>query len=191
MTIDPYDDDWIPDDNETLGPPADLERADWMLRQLARTETELLNIFDVFDAEINRLTARRDDLTAGPRRRAVALDTALRDYGLAVRAADGRKRIDLPHGTITTRTGPATVDVDADDLINWWIGVDDADLLAAVVVVPEPPAPRPSKPGIKRLVKDGVLHVHDSGVVVVAETGEAVPGIVWVQGNVAAKVEPT
>lgn len=193
MTIDVYDTDldWVAEIDMALesGPldiPPDVEQANRMLRQLGRARSELAEIDEAFQTEIDKLEARRDDLTAGPAIRATALEDTLVSYGLAVRDKTGAKKVNMPHGTISTKAGTTSVDVtDADLFINWW---EDTEQVKGFVVQPDLPPRQIAKNPIKAAIKAGLLQVDDNGNIIVPSTGEMLPGIQLVTGATTAKV---
>lgn len=193
--IDPYSDDldWIAefDEGEAITPPDGGDAANSMLRWLARTEAEIAEIDETFDREILKLQARREDLTAGAHARVEKLRAALTDFGLRMREL-GATKTALPHGTVSTRKGSASIDVtDADALLMWDQLAFAHEEATRPVVAVQPPTPdrRPSKQDIKLGISAGHIVVDDEGRLTVAATGERIPGVQQVTGDPSTKIE--
>ncbi len=192
-TIDPYDDDldWIGefDGNDPIVPPDGGDAANNMLRWLARTQTEIAEIDDVFDREIIKLQNRREDLTAGLHDRAAKLRAALTDFGLAMRDL-GSTKTDLPHGTVSSKAGSLSITVDDEAQLQ---AFDERRCRTLTIGVWSDPQPswRPAKKEITAAIKAGSIAVTDDGTLVLAESGEIIPGVRRVRGDTTVTVTPT
>ena len=196
LDIDVYDDEWTPDDDEPMA-AADADTADKYLRWLNRAEAEVAKIEDAFNAEIAKLEARREDLTAGPRRRATELVELLEGYARALREEDPKfKKLDLPHGTISTRAGSKKIEiVDEDEVFEWWNNLPDEDhpdfdQRRRLPIVHTVTTTSISKSEIKTLIAAGSLVVvGDEGMMVDLLTSEIMPGIVQTTGPIGVTVK--
>jgi hypothetical protein len=187
--IDLYD-EWIPDDDTPL-PTPEAATADTYLRWLGAAQRELDNINQAFNAEVQKLRERQADLTAGSSRRVAELTGLLEDYGRAVRVVDPKTTsIAMVHGTIATRAGSKKVVVeDEAKLIEWWHGLDD-EASARLPMVHTEVKVSVSKQEIKTAIKAGSVAVRDDGAVCDTLTGEVLPGISEVTGDVTVTVKP-
>ena len=184
IPIDLYEDGDPLRDGQSLDdiePPEDQDVADRYLRLAARYKHEARRISDQFDAEIERLVARRDDLMRAPVRAAERFADLVEGWAVANRT-EHRKSFALPSGTVRTFAGRERIEVDDDAaVVDWW----EQDKSIPVCVQPDP---KVHKPSIKASIDSKVLVVSDDGGVTVAATGEVVPGVRVVVGDSTASI---
>lgn len=174
----------VENDPDSVAPDAlqivDLDRAARAVRRRADADKALAEQEAVYKAERERL----DLWIEGERRRhghrVRFIDACLEVFHRARLAEDptGAKTIRLPHGELVARKAPDTVRVD-DDVFVPWAEKNAPDLL-------NPPKPRtPAKTAIRAAIGD----IMADGTVVNADTGEFLPGVVFVDGEVRFTVK--
>lgn len=155
-----------------------LDRAIWAVRKVDQHRRRFTEAVQAAAAE----RARIDQWLEGERQRfatsTIHLEALLRRYHADQLTEDPkRKTIRTPAGDLVARKGPDRVEVDETVFVPW-AETNAPDLL-------NPPKPRtPAKAAIKQRVGD----IMSDGQVVNADTGEFLPGVVWVDGETAYSV---
>ncbi len=195
--IDPYDDDIDhlgADMEENILAPDGDEDATRYLRWLRKASDEVEEIDERFDHEIDKLGSRQRDMRAGPLARVERLEHLLSQYALAVRAETGLTKIDLPHGTLSTRAGSTRIEIDDEAAtLTWWdkVGADLRSRLDRLPIVHEVTTRKVSKSEIATLLAATKLAARTDGTIIDAATGEIIPGIRQVTGDMKATIDPT
>lgn len=156
----------------------DESSAEWALRVVAKHRRRLAAHEDVAKATIEHTNEWLD----GQRKR--YLDSTehllglLESYHRQVLDENPKARtLQLPSGTLKARKAPDVVDVTDVDAFVAWAEAGHDELLRIKT--------DPDKPKIRSLLG----HDETDGVLVDPATGERVPGLAWVVGEVAFKVE--
>lgn len=159
----------------------DVASADWAVRVIARHERHFaayeaaaLRVIDIAQARIDH---EREGIEDEKQRLATStayLRSLLEGWHRSILDADPKaKTVRLPAGHLVARKAPDVVDIIDVDGFKAWAEVNAPDLLRTTVA--------PDKPAIKKLA-----HVDGR---VVDDAGEVVPGVEWVEGAVAFKVD--
>jgi len=134
------------------------DQAAWALRKMSRIKAEIEENNKVAQAEIERITAWRDEENEKLQRSISFFESLLCDYFLRLRESDPKlKTIKLPHGTLKMRAQQPQYEYDEDVLLPW-----AKENLPEAVVTKESVAKNPVKKHIQ-------------------ETGEAVPGVTIIE----------
>jgi hypothetical protein len=168
-----------------------LEKANWAISKIAKRRAELAEQIafanaererlDHWVAEMERVCKQRTEFLEGELRR--YHEDRLADEGIdladidedAWRKAKG-KTLKLPAGELRARRSPARVEVDDETFVPW-AEHNATDLIRS--------NPVPCKPAIKQVAKPT-----EDGHAVDAATGEILPGVTWVEGDIRFSVEP-
>jgi hypothetical protein len=155
-----------------------LDKAIWAVRKIDQHRHRFAEATKAAGAERSRI----DQWLEGERQRLATstghLETLLARYHADQLAEDPkRKTIRTPAGDLVARKSPDRVEVDETVFVPW-AERNAEDLL-------NPPKPRtPAKAEIKKRVGD----IMSDGQVVNADTGEFLPGVLWVDGETTYKV---
>ena len=134
------------------------DQAAWALRKMSRIKAEIEENNKVAQAEIERITAWRDEENEKLERSISFFEGLLYEYFMALRQEDPKlKTIKLPHGTLKMRAQQPQYEYDEAQLLPW-----AKENLPDAVVVKESVAKTPVKKHIQ-------------------ETGEVVPGVTIIE----------
>lgn len=147
----------LPDDDNDI-----LERVAWHARMARRAQAELDEISDLYDAELARLTERRENRVRIIMERLAWHKAPIESYARMRLERDGKRTIELPHATskISVPTKPQVFITDTDTLTDW-ARTRHPEILRS-----------PNVTDVRRVVT-----VTDDGKVVDPDTGEFVPGV--------------
>lgn len=154
-----------------------LEHANWAVRKIAQHRAVLAESEALYDTERARLDAWRADQQARCADACEFLGGLLRRFHEDRLVDDPKaKTIRLPAGDLVARKAPDRIDVDLDAFVPWAQATGRDDLLRVKV--------EPDKPAIRQAVGD----VMEDGRVVHGDTGEFMPGVTWIDGDVRFSV---
>jgi hypothetical protein len=164
-----------PDYDAEPEPPADADRADQMLRQLARLQRERDDALELAAAERARIDLWLSATTERITKRQAWYRQSLEQYHRAVLAHDPqRTTIRLPFGSLVARAQQPE-----------WAYEDEAAFIAwatesypTLLRQPDPPAPAPDKVAVKKALEVPGRHAPGAQVQPVTLDGELVPGVV-------------
>lgn len=154
----------------------DDRQAAWAMRKLAQVRGRLDDVAAVAQAEIDRVRAWAEDQSEPLRRDAAYFEGLLGEYARTVRddPGDGRKSVSTAHGSVSTRTIPARLEVtDVDALVAW------AETARPGLVQVKKTVRASDVKGVLASYSDGDGQVFDPA------TGEVVPGIVGQPASVS------
>ena len=154
--IDSIENFGIPEDNEQRErfKIESKDQAAWALRKMSKIKAEIEENNKVAQAEIERITAWRDEENEKLERSISFFESLLHEFFLSQRESDPKlKTMKLPHGTLKMRAQQPQYEYDEEILLSW-----AKENLPEAVVIKESVA--------KTLVKK---HIQ--------ETGEMVPGV--------------
>ena len=147
-------------------------KADWALRKLASIRGKIAENTAIAGNEIERISAWLESQTEKLKGDAQYFEALLTGYGMAERANENRKTIDLPHGKVKSRLIKAKVEVtDTEAFIAW-----ARESQPALIRVKE-------SPNISALTEFIV------GQEVVTEDGEIVPAVQVIQESINFTIE--
>lgn len=152
---------------------AQLARCDWHLRRLARIRHDIAVVDAVYKAEIDRLQIRHETRRARLLGAAAWHEAPLMSYMAMRRETDGIKSLELPHGTLKSRTpSKHSITIVDEDVFIGWANDHMAELVRTV-----------EKPDARAIGKAGFVATFPTeddvdGAVVVPDTGERVPGAI-------------
>lgn len=130
------------------------DQAAWALRKMSRIQAEIEENNKVAQAEIERVTAWRDEENEKLERSISFFESLLHEFFHSQRESDPKlKTMKLPHGTLKMRKQQPQYEYDEDQLLPW-----AKESLPEAVVVKETVSKNPVKKHIR-------------------ETGEMVPGV--------------
>jgi phage host-nuclease inhibitor protein Gam len=154
--------------------------AEWALRKLRQARARQDEARALAEAETSRVAEWLRAEEARHQHDIEFFESVLTGWHRALLAEDpDRKTISLPNGTLRARKAPDALDVvDPDGLVAWAQANAHEALLRVTV--------EPDKAAIKRLRRAETL---DGAVVPVDDTGERLPGVVVVIGQVRFSVE--
>jgi hypothetical protein len=154
----------------------DERAAEWALRKLARLRAEMQEAEDQADEYRSQVDAWLADRTHGARRSAAYFENVLRNWAIGNRTEEC-KSFKLPSGTVKTRAGSLTVEIDDEEkFCTWALEHGRHDLLNV----------KPARAAIRHQLApaEGA-----EPILVDPQTGEIIPGVVLVRGDVSATVE--
>jgi hypothetical protein len=174
-------------DADEAAPEIDPTDPEWMmratshLRHLRRAERQLLDARRAFDAEIDRLERKREEIDAVFERRLEWHRRPLRDLHRALLEVDPtRKTVVLPYGALQSRTPqkPTMHVVERDEFVRW--ARDHAPDLLAVSFSPDRKA---IEKAIGATLAPAAEPARGESVPIVTADGELVPGVVQSLGE--------
>lgn len=98
------------------------DEALWAMRRLAQAQRRIDQVKAMAQIELDRINGWVESNTSSHGREVAFFETALQEFLVRVRedSADGRKSLDFPDGTVTSRVTPSKVAVlDADAFVAW------------------------------------------------------------------------
>jgi hypothetical protein len=186
VTVDDTADGDEPAPTIELADPDGAARANWHLRHLDRIERLRLEARRAFDAELDRIERRREEVDAVYERRAEWHRRPVRDWHRAILAADPtRKTITLAYGELRSRTPqkPAVHVADRDAFIGW--ARDHAPALLAITYSPDRKA---IEAAIGSSLAAAGSPMQGESVPIVTGDGEIVPGVVHSLGDTSFSI---
>ncbi|MDQ3107839.1 MAG: host-nuclease inhibitor Gam family protein [Actinomycetota bacterium] len=173
------------DDVDTLDEshPETLEQADWHIRKLARLRRHMAENEAIAHAEIQRIRMWLEEENAKLQRQAAFYEQNLAQFHRALLETDPkRKTVSLPAGALRARKHPDRVEIlDADMFITWADAAGRSEFVRTKV--------EPVKSEIKRLLSTTDIELEHGLVLSDPTTGEAVPGVVWIEGETSFTVD--
>ena len=158
--IDSIENFGIPEDNEQRErfKIESKDQAAWALRKMSRIKAEIEENNKVAQAEIERITAWRDEENEKLERSISFFESLLHEFFLSQRESDPKlKTMKLPHGTLKMRKQQPQYEYDEAQLLPW-----AKENLPEAVIVKESVA----KNSVKKYIQ---------------ETGEVVPGVTIIE----------
>ena len=152
-----------------------LNAAQWALRKLGSAQKKIDEALALASDEHARIAAWAEHATQQARDDVTFYENALKAYMLRVREESGEKSLDLPNGTITSRSIPAKAEVsDVDVFLKWATDNGHAEFTRTKVT--------PDLSALKGAV------TFDGDLVILSETGEVVDGLLAIEEDVSVKV---
>lgn len=174
-----YLDDDLTDDDGIDGPVEQIDgadtvafaRADWHLRSIARYRQQLADVHDIYGTELGRISARYETECARIQRSIDwHTDPVIQLHARVLEAAPTRKTIVLPSGTLKARKQAARLSIIDTDALTAWAAVHAPEIVTL--------APKVVMSALKRIAT-----AFGAGVIV-ADTGERIPGVELVTEHV-------
>lgn len=162
-----------------------LDRANWHLRKLGELHARRHETSTLFDAELDRITARRDEELAKHDRAIEWHARPLRELHAAILAEDPtRKSLVLPHGTLKSRTpkSPRLIIDNQPALVQF---VYDLGGSAVDELLPRRDTVRVSD--LSKIAQP--VPTADGGYLVLVSGGELVPGVRAERGDTTYSID--
>lgn len=148
----------------------DDQKADWAIRKLTSVRRKQSENKSIFEAEIIRVTEWLLQVNTALEKDASYFEAIMTPYALTQRS-EGRKTINLPHGTIKTTAGQPKIEFESEERFIEWALVNDPNLLKIKTDI--------DKSAVKALITD-------EGVVISTQ-GEIIPEVKVIPADTSVK----
>jgi len=146
------------------------QKADWAIRKLAVIRRKQEENRDIFKAEHDRITEWLATVNTALDRDALYFEAILTPYALLQRS-EGRKTVNLPHGTLRTTAGQPKVEFKDESAFIEWAKTNDPTLLKIKTDI--------DKNAVKALITE-------EGVVISTQ-GEIIPDVEVIPAETSVK----
>ena len=146
------------------------QKADWAIRKLAVIRRKQAENKAIYDAEVVRITEWLSTVNSALDRDALYFEAVLTPYALLQRS-EGRKTVNLPHGTLKTTAGQPHIEFNDESKFIEWAKVNDPALLRIKTDI--------DKSALKALITE-------EGVVISTQ-GEIIPEVTVVPAETSVK----